>query len=111
VTALAGELVADMQPGTPDRTSAQGLAPRFGGAVAGAGRLARRERANAAWPAVAAAAGATAGAFGGIAWRRWAVGRFPDWQAALLEDGVAVALAALACVPGRGRRPLAVVPG
>ena len=63
------------------------------------------------WPAVAAAAGAAAGAFGGLAWRRWAADRFPDWQAALLEDGVALALAAAACLPGRNRRPLAVVPG
>lgn len=111
VAALAGELVADKHPDTPDRTSAQGLVPRFAGAVAGAGRLAARERANGALPAVGAAAGAAAGAFGGLAWRRWAVGRLPDRQAALLEDGVALLLAAAACLPGRNRRPLAVVPG
>ncbi|MGY1771171.1 hypothetical protein [Blastococcus sp. SYSU D00813] len=108
---LAGELVADKHPDTPDRTSAQGLAPRLAGAVAGAGRLAARERANAALPAVGAVAGAVAGAYGGLAWRRWAVGRLPGWQAALLEDAAALALAAAACLPGRSRRALAVVPG
>jgi hypothetical protein len=29
----------------------------------------------------------------------------PDWQAALAEDAVALALAAAACRPGGGRRP------
>ncbi|WP_029429963.1 hypothetical protein [Blastococcus sp. URHD0036] len=109
--ALVGELVADKSPDTPDRTSGPGLAPRLAGAAAGATRLAERERANAALPTVAATAGALAGAFGGLAWRRWATDRLPAWQAAVLEDGVALALAALACVPGRNRRPLAVVPG
>ncbi len=108
---LVGELVADKSPGAPDRTAPQGLVPRLVGAAAGATRLSERERANAALPAVAATAGALGGAFGGLAWRRWASTRLPDWQAALLEDGVALALAALACVPGRNRRPLAVVPG
>jgi hypothetical protein len=109
--ALAGELVADKSPDAPDRTAAPGLVPRLVGATAGATRLAERERANAALPAAAATAGALAGAFGGLAWRRWATTRLPAWQAAVLEDGVALALAALACLPGRNRRPLAVVPG
>ncbi|RBY90613.1 hypothetical protein [Blastococcus sp. TF02A-26] len=108
--ALVGELVADKSPDAPDRTGAAGLAPRLAGAAAGATRLAERERANAALPAAAATTGALAGAFGGLAWRRWAADRLPAWQAAVLEDGVALTLAALACVPGRNRRPLAVVP-
>ncbi len=39
----------------------------------------------------------------GRAWRRWAIGRMPDWQAALLEDAVALGAAAVACLPGRTR--------
>ncbi|SEO40078.1 hypothetical protein [Trujillonella endophytica] len=109
--ALVGELVADKSPDTPDRTEPGGLVPRLVGATAGATRLAERERANAALPAAAAGVGAVAGAFGGLAWRRWASTRLPDLSAALVEDGVALALAALACLPGRNRRPLAVVPG
>ena len=109
--ALVGELVADKSPGAPDRTSAPGLVPRLVGAAAGATRLSERERANAALPAAAATAGALAGAFGGLAWRRWAGTRMPAWQSAVLEDGVALLLAAAACLPGRNRRPLAVVPG
>ncbi len=108
---LVGELVADKSPAAPDRTSPSGLVPRLAGAAAGATRLSERERANAALPAVAATAGALVGSFGGLAWRRWASGRVPDVQAALLEDAVALTLAALACLPGRNRRPLAVVPG
>ena len=72
--------------------------------MGGAGRLAAREGANAAAPVTAGLLGAFAGSFGGVAWRRWASRRVPDWQAALAEDAVALALAAAACRPG-GRRP------
>lgn len=101
VLPVAGELVADKAPGTPARTSAQGLPARFVSATGGAAALAARESANAVVPSVAAAAGAAGGAWGGLAWRRWASARVPDWQAALVEDGVAVALAAVACLTGR----------
>jgi uncharacterized membrane protein len=110
---VAGELVADKQPGTPPRTSATGLPPRVLDAAIGSARLAGREGANGAAPVTAAALGALAGAFGGLAWRRWASSRVPDRQAALAEDAVALALAAVACLPGRGtgrRARLRVVP-
>ncbi|MEH3079085.1 MAG: hypothetical protein PGN11_20910, partial [Quadrisphaera sp.] len=101
VLPVVGELVADKAPGTPARTSAQGLPARFVSATGGAAALAARDGANAVVPSVAAAAGAAGGAWGGLAWRRWASARVPDWQAALVEDGVAVGLAAVACLSGR----------
>jgi hypothetical protein len=109
LAAVAGEMAIDKQPGIPARTSPAGAAPRFVGALAGAAQLATRERANAALPVLTAAVGAAATTWGGPAWRHWAAARLPGDQAALMEDGVAVLLAALACLPGRkGRRPLRV---
>ncbi len=104
VAAVAGELVADKLPATPPRTDPRSLPARLAGGVVGAGRLASRERANAAAPVTAGLLGALAGSFGGVAWRRWASRRVPDWQAALAEDAVALALAAAACLPGRAPR-------
>lgn len=107
--AICGELVADKQPEIPDRTGPAGLPPRFLGAAAGAAQLATRDRANATVPVLMAAGGAAAGSWGGMAWRQWAAGRLPGYQAALIEDGVALVLAAVACLPGRNsRRPLRV---
>ncbi|MGY1815151.1 hypothetical protein [Blastococcus sp. SYSU D00820] len=113
LAAVAGELVADKNPATPDRTDPPALGARFLGAAVGAGRLAGRDGANGAVPVLAAAAGAAVGAFGGIGWRRWAAARIPATRAALVEDGVALLLAAVACLPGRsgtGRPRLVVVP-
>ena len=105
VAAVAGELVADKLPVTPPRTDPRSLPARLAGGVGGAGRLAAREGANAAAPVTAGLLGALAGSFGGVAWRRWAGRRVPDWQAALAEDVVAVLLAVAACAPGGTRRP------
>lgn len=107
---VVAEMAGDKHPAVPARTTASGLAPRFLGATTGASRLAGRERANAAVPVLAAALGTTAGAWGGLGWRRWAAGRVPDWQAGLIEDAVALVLAGLACLPGRDRVPLVAVP-
>jgi hypothetical protein len=104
LAAVAGELVGDQQRGIPDRTVPAGAAPRFVGAAAGAAQLATRARANAALPVLVAAGGAAAGTWGGAAWRHWAAGRLPDGRAGLVEDGVALLLAALACLPGRSTR-------
>jgi uncharacterized membrane protein len=87
----------------PDRTSAAALPARLASGAGGAGLLARRQGANAALPVLAGVIGSAAGAFGGLGWRRWAGRRMPDWQAAVIEDGVAVALALAACLPGRRR--------
>jgi len=111
VAAVGGELYADKLDATPPRTDPQGLPVRFASAAGGAGALAAREDANAAVPVLAGLAGAAAGSWGGLGWRRWA-GRagLPDWQAAVLEDGVALALALAASLPGRHRRRAALVP-
>jgi uncharacterized membrane protein len=103
VAVVTGELVADEQPGTPPRTGPAGLPPRVIDAAYGSSRLAGREGANGAAPVTAGALGALVGSFGGVAWRRWASKRVPDWQAALAEDAVALTLAAVACLPGRAQ--------
>ncbi|TFV61245.1 hypothetical protein E4P41_10035 [Geodermatophilus sp. DF01-2] len=107
---VVAEMAGDKHPATPTRTTASGMAPRFLGATTGAARLAVRERANGAVPVLAAALGTAAGSWGGLGWRRWAAGRMPDWQAGLIEDAVALVLAASACLPGRDRVPLVAVP-
>jgi hypothetical protein len=103
LASLGGELYVDKQPGTPDRTSAGALPARLASGATGAGLLARRQGANAALPVLAGVVGSAAGSFGGLGWRRWASSRMPDWQAAVIEDGVALLLAAAACLPGRRR--------
>jgi uncharacterized membrane protein len=108
VASLAAELVADKLPGTPARTGGGALSARLAAAAGGAGLLAGREGVNAALPVTAGVAGAAAGSFGGLAWRRWASARVPDRQAAVVEDLVAVAVALLACRPGRRPRPVLV---
>ncbi|SFF41662.1 hypothetical protein [Blastococcus tunisiensis] len=108
--ALTGELVADKHPDAPPRDGAGPLAGRILYGAEGGARLAARERENGALPAVVGMAGACVGSVAGLGWRRWAAGRMPPLQAALLEDGVALGLAALACLPGRSRPHLVVVP-
>jgi hypothetical protein len=110
VVAVGAELTGDKQPGTPDRTTPGAFSSRLLGASTGASRLAERERVNGALPVLAALAGAAAGSTGGLAWRRWAGTHMPDLQAALLEDGLALLLAAVACLPGRSRPPMVAVP-
>jgi uncharacterized membrane protein len=105
LAAVVGELYLDNQPGTPDRTSAGALPARLASGGGGAGLLARRQGANAGLPVLAGLAGTAAGSWGGLGWRRWAAGRMPDWQAAVLEDGAALLLALAACLPGRRRIP------
>lgn len=108
--ALAAELAADKYPGAPSRLGGGGLPSRLVGGAEGGARLATRSGANGALPATVGASAAVAGAVVGVAWRRWAAARMPATTAALLEDGVALALAALACLPGRSRPALVVVP-
>ncbi|KQS56919.1 hypothetical protein ASG36_18135 [Geodermatophilus sp. Leaf369] len=103
--AIGAEVYADKLEGTPARTSAQGLPLRFASAAGGAGALAAREDANAALPILAGMAGAAAGSWGGLGWRTWASKRVPDWQAAVIEDGVALVLALVATLPNRKPAP------
>jgi uncharacterized membrane protein len=108
--ALAVELVADKQPGAPSRLSPAGLPSRLLGGFEGGARMATRSGANGALPATTGLVAAAAGSVAGAAWRRWAATRMPSLTAALLEDGAALALAALACIPGRRRPALVAVP-
>jgi uncharacterized membrane protein len=110
VVAVGAEVIGDKRPGTPDRTSATGLPPRLLEAAGGAARLSARQGANGAVPVLAGVAGALGGSFGGIGWRRWAAKRMPDYGGALIEDAVALGLAAAACLPGRNRARLGAVP-
>ncbi|GEK22464.1 hypothetical protein [Cellulomonas xylanilytica] len=100
--AVAGEVVADKLPVAPSRLEHGGAFVRAGSGVIGATLLSARAGARPFVPAVAGAAGALAGAYGGVAWRTWAAGRVPDWQAALAEDAVALTAAAVACLPRFG---------
>lgn len=99
---VGGELVMDKLPGTPSRLQPPVVSVRVLSGAGGAVALAHREQAEPSLPALAGAAGAAAGSWSGAAWRSWAVGRLPDWEAALIEDVVAVGLAAVACLPHRG---------
>lgn len=91
--AVAGELVGDKLPQTPDRTEPGSLAGRAVSGAIGGALLARR---GGLGPAPAAALGgvaALAGSFLGIGWRRGASGHVPDLAAALIEDAVVLGLA------------------
>jgi uncharacterized membrane protein len=91
-----GELVVDKLPFARPRTDPSGLVPRLGLGALSSGILAS---ANGEAPLVPAAigAGAAAGAaFGGMAARLALSRRLPPVVAALLEDLVAVGLAAAA---------------
>ncbi|MGY1754755.1 hypothetical protein [Blastococcus sp. SYSU D01042] len=110
LTALGAEFAADKHPAAPSRLSGAGLPSRLVGGAEGGARLATRSGANGALPATAGAAAAVAGSLAGAAWRRWAGARMPAPTAALVEDGVALALAAVACLPGRSRPVLVAVP-
>lgn len=103
VSAIVGELVGDKLPSAPSRLDHGGGAVRAGAGAIGASLLAGRYGARPFAPAIAGAVAGLSGAYVGAAWRRWAVGRMPDWQAALLEDAVAIGAAAVAVLPGRRR--------
>ena len=104
-TALVGELVGDKLPQTPSRLDGPGAPLRVVSAAGGASALARRQQARVGGPVLAGIAGAVVGTRGGASWRAWYADRAPDWQGALIEDGAALALTALACLPGRHPRP------
>jgi len=91
VVAAAGELIGDKLPQMPSRTDSRGLAARFTSSGACGFALAGPRGAG------VAGASAMAGAFAGFHARRW-LGRrtgWPDPACAVVEDGVAVGLAAL----------------
>ena len=108
VAAVTGEMVGDKLPAAPSRLEGGGLGARLVAGAAGATALCRERDATSFWPAVAGAGGALAGARGGAAWRSAAGRWMPDWQAGLVEDGLALTLAAAATLGGR--RPERTVP-
>ncbi|SFP50320.1 hypothetical protein SAMN05660464_3340 [Geodermatophilus dictyosporus] len=96
LAAVAGELVADKLPGTPDRTMPPSAAVRLVSGAAGGWLLARRGGGGQVLPALAGAAGAATGTLGGARWRRAAAPRLGALPAALVEDALVLALAAAA---------------
>ena len=96
ISGLAAEVVADKQPGAPDRTDPAVLPVRLVSGAAGAAVLARRAHARSALPVLLGTAGALAGSFAGVSYRAWAARYVPDWQAAIAEDVAATTLAVLA---------------
>jgi uncharacterized membrane protein len=89
------EYVVDARPQTPSRTVPVQLGARV---VSGAfvGWTVAEEFGSPATGALAGIAGALAGTYGGSAARRWAITRFGAIPAAIVEDLVAIALAAFA---------------
>ena len=98
---IVGELIGDKLPTAPSRLDHGGAQLRAVAGALGASALARRASVHPVLPALAGAAAGFASAHAGASWRAWAASRMPDWQAALLEDAVALGAAALACLPGR----------
>jgi uncharacterized membrane protein len=104
--AVVGELIGDKLPNAPSRLEHGGGPLRSVAGAIGGSMLAARDHARPVGPVLAGALGGLAGAYGGAAWRGWAVGRLPAWQAAVAEDALALTAAAIACAPGRPVRPL-----
>lgn len=106
--AVVGELVGDKLPVTPSRLEGPAPVARAASGALGAAVVARRRHAGPAGTVLAAACSGAAALVGtgfGAAWRA-AVGRHrPDWHGALVEDVVALGLAAWAAGPRAGRRP------
>ncbi|WP_051275004.1 hypothetical protein [Cellulomonas sp. URHD0024] len=99
--AIVGELIADKLPIAPSRLAFGGDRLRAASGAIGASMLAGRADAQRLLPVLAGAVGGFVAAHAGASWRAWAAGRMPDLRAALLEDAVALAAAASACLPGR----------
>ncbi|GAA0973574.1 hypothetical protein GCM10009551_003960 [Nocardiopsis tropica] len=100
---VLGEFVADKSPVVPSRLSWPSLLARSASAAAGGAMLARERSRPVAGSAVLAAAAAPLGALAGSGWRKlWTDGGLPPWIGALVEDGLALALAAAACRGVRG---------
>jgi uncharacterized membrane protein len=92
-----GELISDLLPNVPSRTSPAGLIPRLvSGAFVGWFAIAMHGGNTPLRVAGDSDAGALIGAFGGHALRLKAIARIGAIPAALAEDVVAIAIAILA---------------
>jgi uncharacterized membrane protein len=93
--AAVGEYVVDVLPNTPSRTGAGGLSARIvSGALAG-WVFTSMHQGSGILGAVAGVVGAVIGTFGGHAARIAGIARVGSYPAAILEDAVAIGLAAL----------------
>jgi uncharacterized membrane protein len=93
--AAAGEYVVDALPSAPSRTRVAGLSVRLvSGAFVG-WTIATMHDGPGLFGAVAGVAGAVIGTYGGHAARLAAIARIGAYPAAILEDAVAIGLAAL----------------
>jgi uncharacterized membrane protein len=93
--AAVGEYVVDAMPQVPSRTALPSIVVRpVSGAIAG-WLIAAWHGGSPAGGAVAGIVGAFAGTYGGHAARLWAIARIGAIPAALAEDVVAIALAAV----------------
>jgi uncharacterized membrane protein len=109
------EIVLDKLPNAPSRLAPPGLASRMAGAAASGAVIARRASRDDSPPAPAAGKGspvlsaqlaacvatsvgaAATTSWLGAQWRAWAAPRFGrDWAGAVIEDAVALTLAAVA---------------
>ena len=91
--AAVGEYVVDVLPNTPSRTQAVGLSARV---VSGAfvGWIATMHDGSGMFGAIAGIAGAVIGTYAGHAARLAAIARIGGYPAAIVEDLVAIGLAA-----------------
>ena len=93
--AAVGEYVVDVLPNTPSRTQAMGLSARIvSGAFVG-WMIATMHDGSGIFGAIAGIAGAVIGAYAGHAARLAAIARIGRYPAAIVEDLVAIGLAAL----------------
>lgn len=93
--AAVGEYVVDVLPNTPSRTQAMGLSARIvSGAFVG-WIIATMHDGSGIFGAIAGIAGAVIGAYAGHAARLAAIARIGRYPAAIVEDLVAIGLAAL----------------
>ncbi|MHA7134282.1 hypothetical protein [Oerskovia turbata] len=97
--AVGAEITGDKLPSAGSRLEQPGPEIRMASGAIGAALLARRAGVGVVLSALLGAAGGAAGTWGGAAWRAAAVGRRPDWQAAVVEDALALSLAAFAARP------------
>ena len=93
--AAVGEYVVDVLPNTPSRTQAMGLSARIvSGAFVG-WIIATMHEGSGIFGAIAGIAGAVIGAYAGHAARLAAIARIGRYPAAIVEDLVAIGLAAV----------------
>lgn len=90
----AGELLADKLPFTPNRISPGPLVLRVATGAACGAAVSFLARESAKEGALLGCAGALAGAFGGYYARRSFSRNYPDFAVAVVEDALAIALAA-----------------